>query len=328
MTRSPDPEPDPVPDSEEFLADLLAGTSRAPYALSPKYLYDRRGSELFDRICELEAYYPTRTELGIFDAHASAMASYVGPDALVVELGSGSSNKTRALLDHLERPAAYVPVEIARDHLVEATRRVESQYPHLEVVPVCADYTRAFSLPLPDTPFARTLFYFPGSTIGNFDPADAQAFLARLADLAGPGGGLLIGVDLEKDVAVLERAYDDPEGVTAAFNRNLLTRLQNELGAELDPMAFIHRASYNADLGCIEMHLVSLRQQTIRVQDREIPFAQGQSLRTERSYKYTLAGFEALAREAGWSVEAVWTDPDQWLSVQLLRAQAGAPHTP
>ncbi|MFB6359016.1 MAG: L-histidine N(alpha)-methyltransferase, partial [Thiohalorhabdaceae bacterium] len=183
-------------------------------------------------------------------------------------------------------------------------------------------------LPRPDTPFARTLFYFPGSTIGNFDPADAQAFLARLADLSGPGGGLLIGVDLEKDVAVLERAYDDPEGVTAAFNRNLLTRLQNELGAELDPMAFIHRASYDPDLGCIEMHLVSLRQQTIRVQDREIPFAPGQSLRTERSYKYTLAGFEALARDAGWSVEAVWTDPDQWFSVQLLRAQAVAPDTP
>ncbi|MEF8792681.1 L-histidine N(alpha)-methyltransferase [Thiohalorhabdus sp.] len=319
MTRSPEFESDPVPDREEFLADVLAGLSRAPYALSPKYLYDQRGSELFDRICELEAYYPTRTELAILEAQGPAMAERIGPDALVVELGSGSSNKTRALLDHLDRPAAYIPVEIARNHLGDAAERVRSQYPHMEVVPLCADYTRAFTLPRPAAPFARTLFYFPGSTIGNFDPPDAQAFMARLADLVGPGGGLLIGVDLVKDAAILERAYDDPEGVTAAFNRNLLTRLQHELEADLDPQAFVHRATFNAELGCVEMHLLSLRRQSVRVGGQEIPFDLGQSLRTERSYKYTLAGFEALAEEAGWTVEEVWTDPDRWFSVQLLR---------
>ncbi|HKJ70524.1 MAG TPA: L-histidine N(alpha)-methyltransferase [Gammaproteobacteria bacterium] len=321
MTRSPGAETDPaVPDRDEFLADLLAGLSAPPYALSPKYLYDRRGSELFDRICEQEAYYPTRTELGIFAKRGPEMAERVGPGALVVELGSGSSNKTRALLDHLEDPAAYVPVEISGDHLQAAAERIQAAYPDLGVRPVCADSTRDFRLPRPPRTPGHTLLYFPGSTIGNFDPDDARAFLARLAALAGPGGGLLIGVDLAKDTGVLERAYDDPEGVTAAFNRNLLTRMQNELGAELDPAGFIHRAEFNGELGCVEMHLVSLRQQVIRVGGREFPFAAGQSLRTERSYKYTLAGFETLARKAGWTVTTVWTDDRQWFSVQYLEA--------
>jgi dimethylhistidine N-methyltransferase len=316
------PEAADVPDRDEFLADVLAGLSEPPYALSPKYLYDRRGSELFDRICELEAYYPTRTELAIFAEHGAAMAERIGPGALVVELGSGSSNKTRALLDHLDRPAAYVPMEISGSHLAAAAERIRATYPDLEVLPVCADYTREVTLPQPTLPARHTLLYFPGSTIGNFDPPDAEAFLARLAQLAGSGGGLLVGVDLTKDVAVLERAYDDPEGVTAAFNRNLLTRLRNELGAELDPQAFAHRAAFNAELGCVEMHLESQREQTVRIGGRAIPFARGQSLRTERSYKYTLAGFEALAKRSGWTVAGVWTDPDDWFSVHYLRAES------
>jgi len=309
-----------IPDHDEFLADVLAGLSEPPYALSPKYLYDRRGSQLFDRICELDAYYPTRTELAIFARHAGEMAERIGAGALVVELGSGSSNKTRALLDRLDAPAGYVPVEISRDHLADAAERVRDQYPGLEVLPVCADYTRAFHLPGPTAAVSHTLLYFPGSTIGNFDPQDAEAFLARLAELGGPDAGLLIGVDLAKDVAILERAYDDPEGVTAAFNRNLLARLQRELGAELDAEAFRHRATYNRDLGCVEMHLVSQRAQTVVVAGQEIPFDAGQTLRTERSYKYTLSGFAELAGRAGWQVDRVWTDPDQWFSVQYLRA--------
>lgn len=324
MNRPSDPPRDPVPGREEFLADVLEGLGEPPYVLSPKYLYDRRGSELFDRICELEAYYPTRLELGIFADHGPEMGARIGPGALVVELGSGSSNKTRALLDHLPEPAAYVPVEISGAHLEAAAERVRGAYPGLEVLPVCADYTRELTLPEPSAPAGDTLLYFPGSTIGNFDPPEAEAFLARLHRLAGPGGKLLIGVDLAKDAAVLERAYDDPEGVTAAFNRNLLTRLQTELDAELDPQAFIHRAELNTELGCVEMHLVSLRDQTVRIGGRAIPFAEGQTLRTERSYKYHLDGFAALAGRAGWEVAGTWTDPDQWFSVQLLQRSRSA----
>jgi len=309
----------PAPESELFLADVLAGLAEPPYSLPSKYLYDRRGSELFDRICELDAYYPTRTELGILGENAEAIAEAVGPGARVVELGSGSSNKTRALLDHLIRPAGYIPVDISREHLELAAQRIADHYPHLDIQPVAADYTRSFALPETRTPAESTLVYFPGSTLGNFDVPEARAFLARQAALAGPGGGLVIGVDLVKEREVLLRAYDDPEGVTAAFNLNLLQRLQRELGAELDPEAFRHRAVFNEALSCVEMHLESRRQQTIRVGGRGIPFIEGQSIRTERSYKYTLEGFRELAEAAGFNLESTWTDARQWFSVHLLR---------
>ncbi|MFP4560811.1 MAG: L-histidine N(alpha)-methyltransferase [Thiohalorhabdus sp.] len=324
MTNSPGDRPSPLeaarPDGEELLADLLQGTREAPYSLSPKYLYDQRGSELFDRICELDAYYPTRTELAILAARGREISAAVGPRALVVELGSGSSNKTRALLDHLEEPAAYVPVDISREHLEAAAARVDAAYPGLEVLPVAADYTRPYSLPTPRTEAARTLLYFPGSTLGNFDLPEAEAFLTRQAALAGSGGAMVVGLDLQKDVDVLLRAYDDPEGVTAAFNSNLLHRLRDELGADLDLDGFRHRARYNEDLGCVEMHLESLKDQEIRVAGRAIPFRTGQTIRTERSYKYTLAGFRDLAERAGFRVARVWTDPDGYFSVQFLEA--------
>jgi len=312
-----------APESELFLADVLAGLAEPPYSLPSKYLYDRRGSELFDRICDLDAYYPTRTELGILGENAEAIAKAVGPGARVVELGSGSSNKTRALLDHLIRPVGYVPVDISGEHLEEAAQRIAGHYPHLTIQPVTADYTRSFSLPPAPDPGETTLVYFPGSTLGNFDVPDARAFLARQAALAGPGGGLVIGVDLVKEREVLLNAYDDPEGVTAAFNLNLLQRLRRELEAELDTEAFRHRAVFNEDLSCVEMHLESRRPQTLRVGGREIPFAEGQSIRTERSYKYTLEGLRELAEEAGFTLEATWTDPRQWFSVHLLRVSAG-----
>jgi len=308
----------PAPGTEELRADVLAGLAEPPYAIPPKYLYDDRGSELFDRICELEAYYPTRTELGILRDHGLAIGQRVGARAAVVELGSGSSNKTQILLDSLPEPLAYIPVEIAREPLAKAADRIQAAYPGLEVLPVCADYHRELRLPEPAGKPRRYLLYFPGSTIGNFEPEDAEAFLKRLATLAGEGGQLLIGVDLIKDVAVLRRAYDDPEGVTAAFNRNLLDRIRRELGAELDREAFSHRAQFNEQRGCIEMHLVSLEAQTIRIGGRDIPFAEGQTIRTERSYKYTLDGFADLATRAGWTGAGLWTDPDRWFSVHLL----------
>ncbi|MFA9462029.1 L-histidine N(alpha)-methyltransferase [Thiohalorhabdus methylotrophus] len=306
------------PDSDELLADVLRGLSEPPYALSPKYLYDQRGSELFDRICDLEAYYPTRTELSILEESGGEIASAVGGEALVVELGSGSSNKTRALLDRLPQPAAYVPVDISREHLEAAAARIDGIYPELEVLPVAADYTRPFPLPRPTCPAERTLLYFPGSTLGNFDLPDAEDFLARQAEQAGSGGGMVLGLDLQKDVDVLLRAYDDPEGITAAFNRNLLQRLRKELGADLDIEAFAHRARFNEELGCVEMHLESLTDQEVRIGGHAIPFQTGQTIRTERSYKYTLDGFRTLAERAGFRVAQVWTDPAAYFSVQYL----------
>jgi len=292
--------------------------AQAPYALSPKYLYDHRGSELFDRICELEAYYPTRTELAILEHNGGEIASAVGPRALVVELGSGSSNKTRALLDRLRDPAAYVPIDISESHLAEAAERIAAIYPDLEVLPVAADYTRDYALPRPQRPAARTLLYFPGSTLGNFDPPEAQRFLSRQAAHAGEGGAMVLGIDLQKNVDTLLRAYDDPEGVTAAFNLNLLRRLQRELGAEVDMDGFRHRARFNEELGCVEMHLESTREQEMRVAGRTIPFRPGQSIRTERSYKYTQEGFRALAERSGFRVAASWTDPEAYFGVQYL----------
>ena len=308
-------------DRETFLADVLAGLGEPPSTLPTKYLYDARGSALFDRICALEAYYPTRTELGILAERGPEIGAACGPNRRVVELGSGSSNKTQALLDHLPDPAMYVPVDISPAPLAEAAERVAETYPGLTVRSLCADYARPLDLPQPARPADGDLLYFPGSTIGNFDPEEATAFLAGLAQQAGPGGQLLIGVDLIKDRAVLRRAYDDPEGVTAAFNHNLLTRLRNELDADLDPAGFAHQAPFNEDRGCVEMHLVAQRPQTIRVGGEAIPFAAGDSIRTERSYKYSLAGFRQVAGEAGWQISAVWTDPQEWFSVQLLEAR-------
>jgi dimethylhistidine N-methyltransferase len=320
------PDPGPVADGMNgcppadpaFLADALAGLSATPKTLPCKYFYDRFGSELFDRICELPEYYPTRTELGILRRHAGDMAGRLGSGCLVVEYGSGSSLKTPLLLEQLVEPAGYVPVDVACDHLLDAAGRIAGRFPGLAVRPVCADFTGSFAVPAVLRPVRRRVVYFPGSTVGNFDPVGARALLAGIARLCGPGGGLLIGVDLRKNVAVLEAAYDDAAGVTAAFNRNLLDRLANELGADLDPSAFRHRAFYNATEGRIEMHLESTRAQTIRLAGREFRFAAGETIHTENSYKYDLAGFAALAASAGLRVEDVWMDDRRLFSVQYL----------
>jgi dimethylhistidine N-methyltransferase len=312
--------PGPVtsrPDAAGFLADALAGLRRPRKELPCKYLYDAAGSALFDAICETPEYYPTRTELAIMRAHAGEMGTLLGPGCQVIEFGSGSGVKTRLLLRHLPRPAAYVPVDISADHLRRSARELATRFPEVEVHPVAADFTRPFEVPEPAMAMRRRVVYFPGSTVGNFGPAEALALLRDIAGLCGPGGALLIGVDLKKDPAVLNAAYNDAAGVTAAFNLNLLARMNRELGADFDVSAFRHRAFYNEAAGRVEMHLASSRDQTAHVGGHPIPFAAGETIHTENSYKYAPDEFEKLASRAGLRLVTLWTDPSRLFSVQL-----------
>jgi dimethylhistidine N-methyltransferase len=315
-TRSP--RPGRADGGDAVLREVLAGLARPQKQLPCKYFYDERGSHLFDEICELEEYYLTRCELAILRRHAGQMAGRIGTGCALIEYGSGSSLKTRLLLDRLDRPAAYVPVDISGEHLLHSARQLARAYPGLEVVPVCADFTRPFALPKLRQPPRRRVVYFSGSTIGNFGPAEATALLAGIARLCGPGGGLLIGVDLKKDRAVLEPAYDDSRGVTAAFNLNLLARINRELGADFDLIRFRHRAFYNEGAGRIEMHLVSLATQTVHVGGTAFELAEGETICTEYSYKYGLDEFRELAARAGLGLEQVWTDEKGLFSVQYL----------
>ncbi len=312
--------PGPVtvrPDAAGFLADALAGLRRPQKELPCKYLYDAVGSALFDAICETPEYYPTRTELAIMRAHAGEMGARLGPGCQVVEFGSGSGVKTRVLLRHLPRPAAYVPVDISADHLRRSAKELAARFPEVEVQPVAADFTRPFEVPDPAMATRRRVVYFPGSTVGNFAPAEALALLRDIAALCGPGGALLIGVDLKKDPAVLNAAYDDAAGVTAAFNRNLLARMNRELGTDFDLSAFRHQAFYNEAAGRVEMHLVSTREQTVRVGGPPIHFAAGETIHTENSYKYAPDEFERLAADAGLRPVMLWADSGRLFSVQL-----------
>ena len=313
---------DLAPDSQAFLKHVIEGLSAEQKWLSPMYLYDRRGSELFDRICELPEYYPTRTELSIMEAHVPEMARAIGRDALVIEPGSGSGLKTHRLLSALEAPVAYVPVEISRQHLLESASRLRKQFPAVEILPLCADFTRAFDIPRPTQRAQRRIVYFPGSTIGNFGPQEARTLLGHLAETVGAEGGMLIGVDLRKDRESLERAYDDSQGITAQFNLNLLQRMNRELQADFDLEAFSHRATWNETDSRIEMHLVSKREQSVTIDAHVFHFASGEYILSECSYKFTLAGFAHLARQAGWQVTQVWTDPDERFSVQFLEHPA------
>ncbi len=312
---------DQAPAREEFLRDALGGLQASPKTLPCKYFYDERGSKLFDDICELPEYYPTRTELGIMERHGDDMAAVLGPACLVVEYGSGSSMKTRLLLDRLEEPAGYVPVDISREHLLASAAALAAEYPTLEVLPVCADFTQPFELPAPSRSPKRTAVYFPGSTIGNFTTDQAEGLLRQVRELVGPGGSLLIGVDLVKEASVLERAYDDAAGVTAAFNLNLLERMNRELGADFDVERFRHRAVWCAEPSRIEMHLVSETDQTVQLGARSISFAAGESICTEHSHKYSRESFAAIAGRAGLDVERIWTDDAELFSVQALRAR-------
>ena len=311
------------PSADGFLSDVLDGLRGPRKSLPCKYFYDARGSQLFERICTLAEYYPTRTELGIMEQRVGQMADSLGASVRLVELGAGSGLKTELLLGALDQPAAYLPVEISESALDGCARKLGKAYPDLEILPVCADYTGRVDLPEPTTPFAATAAYFPGSTIGNFKPAQAARFLGRIARMVGDGGGLLIGVDLQKERAVLQAAYNDRRGVTAAFNLNMLERINRELGADFNLDGFYHRAVFNDDDGRIEMHLVSSRAQTVRVGQASVAFDEGEFITTEYSYKYTTAGFEALAEEAGFAVRRLWTDDQRWFSVWYLEAARG-----
>jgi dimethylhistidine N-methyltransferase len=304
----------------EFLRDVLAGLSASPKTLPCKYFYDERGSALFDEITTLDEYYPTRCELAILRDHAAEIAAAVGPGAVLVEYGSGSSVKTRVLLDALPCPAAYVPVDISSEHLMQSAGHLAREYPHLPVIPAVADFTRHFTLP--PMPPGRRVVYFSGSTIGNFTPPEARTLLSGIARLVGGPGGLLIGADLQKRRDVLERAYDDARGVTAAFNLNLLARINRELAGDFDLSSFRHRAVYDEHHGRIEMYLVSTRQQTAHVAGHLFHFAEGEAICTEYSYKYTLPGFAAMCRQVGLGVRHVWTDERGLFSVQFADAQA------
>ncbi|NBC18968.1 MAG: L-histidine N(alpha)-methyltransferase [Bacteroidetes bacterium] len=307
------------PETTSIRDEVLDGLQQTPKQLPSKLFYDARGSRLFDRICELPEYYPTRTEMGIMQRHVDAMAARIGARAMLVEFGSGSSRKTRILLDRLDDLVGYVPIDISKEHLLQSAEDLAEAYPALTIVPVCADYTTTFELP--DLGAERTTVYFPGSTIGNFEPDAARDFLRRIAAIEGAGGGLLIGVDLQKDVATLEAAYNDAQGVTAAFNKNVLARINRELDGTFDLDRFRHRAFYDADEGRIEMHLVSLADQRVVVDGVDIQFDAGETICTEYSYKYSLDGFAELAGAAGFAVAEVWTDADDLFSVQYLVAQ-------
>lgn len=301
-----------------FRTDVLHGLGATKKELPCKYFYDEAGSELFDRITELEEYYPTRTELGIMRRHAAEMAGLFGPRCLLIEFGSGSSVKTRLLLDHLPDLAGYVPVDVSGDHLRRAADELSVEYPDVEVRPLCADFTRPLELPACRRSAARRVVYFPGSTLGNFTPKEAIVLLRRTVALCGRDGGLLLGVDLQKDPRVIEAAYNDRRGVTAAFNRNVLARINRELDADFDLTQFAHRAVYDADRGRIEMHLVSRRDQVVHVGDVPFFFAAGESIHTENSHKYSFPALAALAEAGGFSVDRVWTDARHYFGVAYL----------
>ncbi|GAB7129459.1 L-histidine N(alpha)-methyltransferase [Silvimonas sp. JCM 19000] len=305
-----------------FGQDLLAGLKRSPRSVPAKYFYDAAGSALFDLICDLPEYYPTRTELKILTDNAAEMAAQIGPDAELIEFGAGSLTKVRLLLDAFEpinAPTRYLPIDISGEHLENAAQRLRTLYPRLSVSPVVADYMQPMALPATASPHGRRVGFFPGSTIGNMEPDEALSFLHSTAELLR-GGGLLIGVDLVKEPARLHAAYNDAQGVTAAFNLNMLRRANLELGATFNPAGFSHYAFYNPVLQRIEMHLISKRDQTVTVLGQRFSFREGETIHTENSHKYTIDSFRNLAVQAGFRAGPTWTDAENLFSVHWLHA--------
>ncbi|MCB1020802.1 MAG: L-histidine N(alpha)-methyltransferase [Bryobacterales bacterium] len=311
------------PAPSDLRAEALEGLQASPKYLHPKFFYDRAGSELFERITHTPEYYPTRTEIALLEEHASEIATRFGPSPLVIELGSGASRKIRILLDALAgKPARYLALDISRDHLIDSAEALADAYPNLDVWAVCADYTRPLPLPAEALEGAgRRVAFFPGSTIGNFSAAEAELFLRSMARMVGKGGAMLLGADLVKDPAVLDAAYNDEAGLTAEFNLNLLRRLNRETGAGFDLSAFRHKAFYDAAKGRIEMHLVSLVDQTVDVAGHPIRFRAGETIHTESSHKFTLEGVRALASRCGFEPVDVWTDPAGYFSLHWLEAR-------
>jgi L-histidine Nalpha-methyltransferase len=306
------------PANEEFCEQVIAGLSQHPRTLPCKFFYDETGSALFSKICELPEYYITRTEMRILRERAGEIGDALGRGIELIGLGTGAGTKTRILLDNLEAPLAYVPVDISREQLTQSTITFRKKFPALEILPVCADYLQPFDLPPRSGVANRTVVYFPGSTIGNLEPEDATDFLKKIATIVGPGGALLMGVDLKKSKEILERAYNDSAGVTAQFNLNLLVRANRELGSDFAPSGWRHRAIYNEKAGRIEMHLVSLRPQTVNIADAAFSFASGEHIITEFSYKYSPSEMIALAGAVGLRFEKIWTDEQKLFGLFLF----------
>lgn len=304
------------PRSSDVLEEVLRGLYQEKKELPPKLLYDKKGSDIFDEICDLPEYYPTRSEKEILTRNAFEMSALIGPDALIIEPGAGVGEKIRLLLPYFESPAGYVPVEISKETLIDMSAEIASIFPEIKLYPVCADFTQSFNLDdIHVEEASKKVIFFPGSTIGNFTPSEAGSFLERMGEVVGEGGGLLIGVDMKKDSEILNKAYDDAQGVTAAFNLNLLQRLNSEIRTDFDAQAFRHRAYYNQDLGRVEMHLESLRDQTVRIDGKKVFFKAGETIHTESSYKYEVEEFIDLAKRAGWSSVKNWQDEGNLFSV-------------
>jgi dimethylhistidine N-methyltransferase len=304
------------PDSEDMASEVLSGLRSTPKYISPKYFYDARGSALFERITRLPEYYLTRTEMALFDAHLEDMAALLPKDLCIVEYGSGSSMKIRKLLESLT-PRAYVPVDISAEHLEQNARTLHADFPGIAVYPVCADFSQPFTLP--DTVVHHSkLAFFPGSSIGNFEPEQARDLLANVRQTVGETGAMLIGVDRKKATAILERAYDDAAGVTAQFNLNALAHLNESLGADFDLSAFEHVARYNAEAGCIQMFLRSCREQRVKVAGETISLAANEEIHTENSFKYHPDEFLELARSVGFAEVSRWSDSQDWFTLYLL----------
>jgi dimethylhistidine N-methyltransferase len=309
------------PSLDEFRTAVIAGLSQRQKTLPCKFFYDSEGSSLFDQICKLPEYYPTRTECSILEERAPDIARLVGPRARLVEFGSGAGIKIRLLLRALNDPAAYVPVDISRGQLLSAAMGLAADFPSLRVAPVCADYTKPFALPVVRGRISRrTAGFFPGSTIGNFTANEATSFLTLTRRLLGPGSIMIVGVDVPKDERVLHAAYNDGVGTTAAFNLNLLHRINRELGGTFDVSSFAHDARWNETLSRVEMHLVSARAQTVQIAGRSFDFAAGETIHTENSHKYSLDHFRDLAQQAGYAPLVAWTDDRRLFSVHVLRA--------
>ena len=298
------------------LAEIIDGLRQDEKMISPKYFYDERGSQLFEEITALPEYYPTETELGILRDNVDEIARLVGPQASLIEFGSGSSLKTRVLLENLHDLAAYVPVDISEELLLESAALLREDFPDIDILPVAADFTRPFALPQPAIMPVKNIVYFPGSTIGNFTNEDALELLRVMHGEAGEGGALLIGVDLQKDPDIIERAYNDSAGVTAEFNLNVLRHLNREFGADFKLDAFSHSAEYNPEEGRVELRLVSSEQQDVSVGDEAFTIEEDEAILTEYSHKYTLESFARMAGRAGFDVDRVWTDAERLFSVQ------------
>jgi L-histidine Nalpha-methyltransferase len=305
---------------KDLLAEVLEGLHLSQKKLPCKLFYDQRGSELFDQICNLDEYYLTRTEMWIMNRYIDEIAELIGEKCLLIELGSGSSMKVRLLLDHLIDPVGYVPIDISSEHLIRASDSLAADYPCIKIIPVYADYTQPFDFPDITFGYSKKVVYYPGSTIGNFTPRYAARFIGRIAKRSGRGSGLLIGIDLKKDKHTLEAAYNDRYGITAAFNLNILERLNRELGADFDRSRWKHHAFYNEDEGRIEMHLVSLDDQRVNVNGTPIKLNKDETILTEYSYKYTTEEFENLVRNS-FELAKVWTDQDEKFSIQYLIAR-------